>query len=101
MDRLFGTDGARGIAVTEFTCETALLIGRAVALMMCAQSEKPKVIIGLDTRVSGEVLQAALASGICSMGADAVLVGVGYDFRYLLPGVEAVVTVTAGSEGSG
>ncbi len=76
MDRLFGTDGARGIAVTEFTCETAMLLGRAVALVMCAQSEKPKIIVGLDTRVSGDVLQAALVSGICSMGVDAVLVGV-------------------------
>ncbi len=76
MDRLFGTDGARGVAVTEFTCETALLLGRAVALKMCSQSEKPKIIVGLDTRVSGDVLQAALVSGICSMGVDAVLVGV-------------------------
>ena len=47
MDRLFGTDGARGVAVTEFTCETALLLGRAVALKMCSQSEKPKIIVAM------------------------------------------------------
>ncbi len=76
MERLFGTDGARGIAITEFTCETAMRLGRAVAAVMCKDSEKPKIIIGLDTRVSGDVLQAALVSGICSVGADAVLLGV-------------------------
>lgn len=76
MEKLFGTDGARGIAVTGFTCETAMLIGRAVAWYMCRQAEKPKIIVGVDTRVSGDVLQSALVSGICSMGVDAVLVGV-------------------------
>lgn len=76
MERLFGTDGARGVAVTGFTCETAMRLGRAVASVMCAGSEKPKIIVGLDTRVSGDVLQAALVSGICSLGVDAVLVGV-------------------------
>ena len=76
MERLFGTDGARGVAVTGFTCETAMRLGRAVASVMCAGSEKPKLIVGLDTRVSGDVLQAALVSGICSLGVDAVLVGV-------------------------
>lgn len=76
MDRLFGTDGIRGIAITDFTCETALQLGKAVATVMCSGSEKPKIVVGLDTRVSGDVLQAALASGICSVGTDAVLVGV-------------------------
>lgn len=76
MDRLFGTDGARGVAVTEFTCETAMRLGRAVAAVMCKGSEKPKIIVGTDTRVSGDVLQSALISGICSLGVDAVLIGV-------------------------
>ena len=76
MGELFGTDGARGIAISSFTCETAMQIGRAVAAVFCKESQKPKIIIGLDTRVSAEVIQSALVSGICSMGADAVIVGV-------------------------
>lgn len=76
MERLFGTDGVRGIAVTEFTCETAMRLGRAVAAVMCNGSEKPKVIVGTDTRVSGDVLQSALVSGICSLGVDSLILGV-------------------------
>ena len=76
MGELFGTDGARGIAISSFTCETAMQIGRAVAAVFCKGAQKPKIIIGLDTRVSAEVIQSALVSGICSMGADAVIVGV-------------------------
>ena len=77
MERLFGTDGVRGIAVTGFTCETAMLIGRAVATLMAKNCDKkPKIVVGLDTRLSGDVLQAALVSGICSVGADVIIVGV-------------------------
>lgn len=76
MGKLFGTDGARGVAITEFTCETAMLLGRAVAAHMCKDSDDPRVIIGLDTRVSGDVLQSALVSGLCSMGVNAVIEGV-------------------------
>lgn len=76
MGRLFGTDGARGIAITELTCETAMNIGRAAALVLTAETNhKPKIIIGKDTRISSDVLEAALAAGICSVGADAVLLG--------------------------
>ena len=76
MDRFFGTDGIRGIAITEFTCETAMQLGRAVAACMCRDSKKPRIVVGVDTRVSGDVIQAALVSGICSMGADAIITGV-------------------------
>ncbi len=77
MGRLFGTDGARGVAVTELTCETAMQIGRAAALVLTKKTKhKPKIIIGKDTRVSSDILEAALVAGICSIGADAVILGV-------------------------
>lgn len=77
MGRLFGTDGARGVALTELTCETAMQIGRAAAMVLTKKAHrKPKILIGKDTRISSDVLEAALIAGICSMGADAVTLGV-------------------------
>ncbi|MGN0633074.1 MAG: phosphoglucosamine mutase [Oscillospiraceae bacterium] len=77
MGRLFGTDGARGVAITELTCELAMNIGRAAALVLAKTTDHaPKIIIGKDTRISGGVLEAALAAGICSVGANAHLLGV-------------------------
>lgn len=77
MGRLFGTDGVRGVAITELTCETAMNIGRAAALVLTkATNRKPKILIGKDTRISGDVLEAALVAGICSVGADAHILGV-------------------------
>lgn len=77
MGRLFGTDGARGVAITELTCETAMNIGRAAAMVLAKECDHtPKIIIGKDTRISGDVLEAALAAGICSVGADAHILGV-------------------------
>lgn len=76
MGRLFGTDGARGIANKELTCELATNIGRAAAYVLTEKTtEKPKVLIGKDTRVSSNMLEMALAAGLCSVGADVVLVG--------------------------
>lgn len=77
MGRLFGTDGARGVAITELTCETAMLIGRAAALVLTNEtSGRPCIFIGKDTRISSDVLEAALCAGICSVGADVVRLGV-------------------------
>lgn len=77
MGRLFGTDGARGVAITELTCEMAMNIGRAAALVLTkTTNKKPKIIIGKDTRISGDILEAALVAGICSVGADAHILGV-------------------------
>ena len=77
MGRLFGTDGARGVAITELTCEMAMQIGRAAAMVLTQKShKKAKILIGKDTRISSDVLEAALAAGICSIGADAVILGV-------------------------
>lgn len=77
MGRLFGTDGARGIAVSELTCELAMQIGRAAAIVLTAHSShRPKILIGKDTRISSDILEAALCAGICSVGADAEILGV-------------------------
>ena len=77
MGRLFGTDGARGIAVTELTCELAMQIGRAAAMVLAKKcNHKAKILIGKDTRISSDVLEAALTAGILSIGADAVILGV-------------------------
>ena len=77
MGRLFGTDGARGVAVTELTCELAMQIGRAAALVLTkACKHRAKILIGKDTRISSDILEAALCAGICSVGAQVVKLGV-------------------------
>ena len=76
MGRLFGTDGARGVANTEITCELAMKIGRAAAMVLTQQTkERPKVLIGMDTRASSQMLESAIAAGLCSVGADVNLLG--------------------------
>lgn len=79
MGRLFGTDGARGVAITELSCETAMNIGKAAAIVLTKQKKKEgkaKILIGKDTRVSSDILEAALMAGIMSVGADVELLGV-------------------------
>lgn len=77
MGRLFGTDGVRGIANQELTPELAMKLGQAGAYVLTQEfSHKPTIIVGCDTRVSGGMLANALMAGICSVGADAVYVGV-------------------------
>ena len=77
MAKLFGTDGPRGIAVTDLTCELAMQTGRAVAVVLANNTGKrTKIIIGKDTRLSSDPLEAAVMAGICSVGADPVLLGV-------------------------
>ena len=78
MGRLFGTDGARGVANSELTCELAMKIGRATAMVLTDSTHKrPRVLIGMDTRASSEMLEAAISAGLCSVGADVLLLGVG------------------------
>jgi phosphoglucosamine mutase len=73
---LFGTDGVRGIANVEpMTSETALRLGRALAHVAKRSTHRHKILIGKDTRLSGYMLETAMASGICSMGVDVLLVG--------------------------
>ncbi|MBQ7629251.1 MAG: phosphoglucosamine mutase, partial [Selenomonadaceae bacterium] len=77
MSRLFGTDGVRGEANSTLTPELAYRLGRAATLYFGKLSEgKPKILIGRDTRVSGEMLEAALLTGICSAGGHAISVGI-------------------------
>ncbi len=74
--RLFGTDGVRGVAnVHPMTAEMALQLGRALAFVMRAGPHRHRVVIGKDTRLSGYMLETAIASGICSMGVDVMLTG--------------------------
>jgi len=74
--RLFGTDGVRGTANVEpMTSETALRLGRALAHVSKRSPHRHKILIGKDTRLSGYMLETAMASGICSMGIDVLLVG--------------------------
>lgn len=77
MDKLFGTDGVRGVANEHpMTAEMAMNIGRATAHLFKRKGHAPKIMIGKDTRLSCYMLENALVSGICSMGVDAILVGV-------------------------
>ena len=77
MSRLFGTDGVRGEANVALQPELAYRLGRAATLYFGKRSEdKPKILIGRDTRISGEMFEAALTAGICSAGGRAVLAGI-------------------------
>lgn len=77
MGRIFGTDGARGVVGAELTAELALNIGRAAAMVLIEQThKKPLVVIGMDTRISGDMLCSAVAAGLCSVGADVLMLGV-------------------------
>ncbi|MHC1746732.1 MAG: phosphoglucosamine mutase [Negativicutes bacterium] len=76
MGKLFGTDGVRGVANTELTAELAYLLGRAATALFGKEHERPVFIIGRDTRISGQMLESALAAGICSAGGQVILLGV-------------------------
>ena len=77
MGRLFGTDGARGVANSELSCELAMKIGRAAAMVLTGScSHKPKVLIGMDTRASSHMLASAISAGLCSVGADVLILDV-------------------------
>lgn len=77
MARIFGTDGVRGVANKELTVELAMNLGKAGAYVLTKEkAHKPTILVGGDTRISGEMLANALMAGICSVGADAVYVGV-------------------------
>lgn len=80
MGRLFGTDGVRGVANEDLTNDLAMQIGKATAEILIKnvknKEEKPKVLIGKDTRASGDMLEAALTAGFCSVGVDIISVGV-------------------------
>lgn len=93
MAGLFGTDGVRGIANRDLTGELAFSLGRAAVVALTEHgASHPEILVGRDTRASGEFLEAALVAGICSAGGDAVVLGV-----CTTPGV-AFLTVDLGAQ---
>ena len=77
MGRLFGTDGVRGVANSELTCEMAMNIGRAAAMVLTDDDRRhPRILIGKDTRKSSDMLEAAITAGLCSVGANVIQLGV-------------------------
>lgn len=100
MGRLFGTDGVRGIANKELDSTLAFNLGRIGAYVLTEETHhKPRIAVGKDTRISGDMLEAALIAGICSMGAEAVVLGVqptpavAYLTRHM--GLDAGVVISA------
>ena len=77
MSKLFGTDGVRGIANQELTVDLAYKLGQAGAYVLTKEKKnKPTLLIGRDTRLSGEMIAAAMIAGICSVGADSISIGI-------------------------
>ncbi|MBR6308335.1 MAG: phosphoglucosamine mutase [Lachnospiraceae bacterium] len=77
MGRMFGTDGVRGVANEELTPDLALKLGQAGACVLSKENQhKPTIMVGCDTRISGDMLANALMAGACSVGANCVYVGV-------------------------
>ena len=74
LGRIFGTDGVRGIANEKLDVELALAISRAAGMIIKAEGvARPKILVGRDTRLSGEMLQCAVAAGLSSVGCDVEL----------------------------
>ncbi|QKS69828.1 phosphoglucosamine mutase [Paenalkalicoccus suaedae] len=76
MGKFFGTDGVRGLANKELTPELAFKLGRLGGYVLTKETEKPKVLIGRDTRISGHMLESALIAGLLSIGAEVMRLGV-------------------------
>ncbi len=76
MARLFGTDGVRGVANRDLNCELAFKIGAVGAYVLTNEVHSPRILIGMDTRKSGQMLGAAISAGICSVGGDVLDVGI-------------------------
>ncbi len=77
MSRMFGTDGVRGVANEELTPDLAMKLGQAGACVLSKENQhKPTIMVGCDTRISGDMLANALMAGACSVGANCVFVGV-------------------------
>lgn len=76
MTKLFGTDGVRGIANKFLTCEMAMQLGRAACEVLKLEDEKPLFVVGKDSRISGDMLEAALCAGIMAQGGDVVKLGI-------------------------
>lgn len=99
MGKYFGTDGVRGVANTELTPELAFKLGRFGGYVLTKETEKPKIIIGRDTRISGHMLEGALVAGLLSIGAEVMRLGVistpGVAFLTKVLGAQAGVMISA------
>ncbi|MGG3841388.1 phosphoglucosamine mutase [Anoxybacillus kestanbolensis] len=99
MGKYFGTDGVRGIANSELTPELAFKIGRFGGYVLTKDKERPKVLIGRDTRISGHMLEGALVAGLLSIGAEVMRLGVistpGVAYLTKVLGAQAGVMISA------
>lgn len=99
MGKYFGTDGVRGIANSELTPEFAFKLGRFGGYVLTKDKERPKIIIGRDTRISGHMLEGALVAGLLSIGAEVMRLGVistpGVAYLTKVLGAQAGVMISA------
>lgn len=93
MTRLFGTDGVRGVANRDLTARLAFALGRAGAHVLADGQNRKCIVVGRDTRISGDMLEAALAAGICSVGVDVLSIG------YMPTPAVAILTKELGAAG--
>ncbi|WP_026563174.1 phosphoglucosamine mutase [Bacillus sp. UNC41MFS5] len=99
MGKYFGTDGVRGVANSELTPELAFKLGRYGGYVLTKDQDRPKVLIGRDTRISGHMLEGALVAGLLSIGAEVMRLGVistpGVSFLTKALGAQAGVMISA------
>lgn len=99
MGKYFGTDGVRGVANSELTPEIAFKLGRYGGFVLTKDHDRPKVLIGRDTRISGHMLEGALVAGLLSIGAEVMRLGVistpGVSYLTKALGAQAGVMISA------
>jgi phosphoglucosamine mutase len=99
MGKYFGTDGVRGVANSELTPELAFKLGRFGGYVLTKDKDRPKVLIGRDTRISGHMLEGALVAGLLSTGAEVMRLGVistpGVSYLTKVLGAQAGVMISA------
>ncbi|WP_025028895.1 phosphoglucosamine mutase [Caldalkalibacillus mannanilyticus] len=99
MGKYFGTDGVRGVANTELTAELAYKLGRCGGYVLTKGLECPRVVVGRDTRISGNMLEGALTAGLLSIGVEVIRVGImttpGVAYLTKAMGAQAGVMISA------
>src|SRR5690625_4105189 len=94
MGKYFGTDGVRGVANKDLTPELAYKLGRCGGYVLTKNIQKPKILIGRDPRISGDMLEGALIAGLLSIGAEVMRLGV-----IATPGVAYLTRATSSQAG--